>query len=237
MLEAGDRIKVTRITQQITVLMLLSVTLPTFVLADSLPKNISNQITAAQTCINISARLERLACFDEVFNTPVAGTIADNDYLLKPESWVRAWNAEISRNDNQGFVVTYLDSENPHSGIWLTTTALMDGSKTDQSGPVLMLSCIDNISRVELVLPEATNSGKVRITISGKTDVTQNWVSDDSGTVLRTGRGLASIEVMKTLLSSGRVVFRSNVEQFDFLYFDTSNLNQVIKPMRKSCGW
>jgi type VI secretion system protein VasI len=227
---------VARITKTLLILMLAT----PFAMADSTDTpeaEADPRLTQALTCVNIAARLERLACFDQAFNTPVAQSIASNDWLLRPEAWNRAQDAEAARGNQPGFILHYQDPADPDAGIWLTATALTPTGMANRPRPILMLSCIDNISRVELVLPVATSAGKTRITVSAQQNVTQPWISDDTGTIVRTGRGLAAIAVMKSLLFSPRATLRSDVEPLDHLTFDTRNLAEVIKPMRKTCGW
>lgn len=203
------------------------------------PIDYATQIQTAQSCTQIPARLARLSCFDDVFNTSTLDMVANNKGVLMPESWQRAQNSEAGRKEGNGFAIHYLDEEVPSAGIWMTATAVkpLTDQVEGEAMPILLLSCFDNISRVELVLPEVSNINKATITVTGRSSVTQRWLSDDSGAVLRGGRGIPAIAVMNALLSSDKPSFRSDVTDLSGLMFDARELNRSIEPMRKACHW
>jgi type VI secretion system protein VasI len=111
------------------------------------------------------------------------------------------------------------------------------GGATQPSTPILMLSCLETISRVELVLPQKLQDARVKISIFGDQKDTQTWVSDEEGFVLRTGRGVPAIKAMKAIISSRSLVLRSNSPVIDGLRFDSLNLASTIKPIREKCDW
>ncbi len=195
-------------------------------------------VKQAQTCSAIPTRLERLACFDGVFNTPVD---ADNEQTIaniKPEAYQRAHASEAARSEGeQGFVMRYTDPEDHSKGIWMTATAIPDRGQQREDMPILMLSCIDSISRMELVLPKTTSAGKAMVLVSGSFAVTDRWLSDDSGTIMHAGRGIPAINVMKALMSSSGSVLRSELDEIGNLTFDTEGLTSSIRPMRNTCRW
>ncbi|WP_251882082.1 type VI secretion system-associated protein VasI [Grimontia kaedaensis] len=195
-------------------------------------------IQSASECVNIPARLDRLACFDEVFKTPVSGQPEASVIVQKPEAWERAKQSESERNEDEtGFALRYANRAEPKSGIWMTATALPDRNQKKNEMPILMFSCIDNISRVELILPTATSEGKAEVMASSGYSVTQRWLSDDTGNIMRAGRGIPAIDVMKALMSGQRAVLRSDLEAIGNLTFDTADLRESIKPMRQTCRW
>ncbi len=211
--------------------------------ANTAPENAEARSNAslvkqAQTCSAIPTRLERLACFDGVFNTPVD---ADNEQTIaniKPEAYQRAHASEAARSEGeQGFVVRYTDPEDHSKGIWMTATAIPDRGQQREDMPILMLSCIDSISRMELVLPTTTSAGKATVLVSGSFAVTDRWLSDDSGTIMHAGRGIPAINVMKALMSSSGSVLRSELDEIGNLTFDTEGLTSSIRPMRNTCRW
>jgi len=95
----------------------------------------------------------------------------------------------------------------------------------------------NDISRVELVFPEPIQESRVSVSIPGIPVVTQNWISDDTGYLLRSGRGIPAIEAMKSMLTAPQLILRSNAKDVDGLAFDTTDLRSVIEPMRKACRW
>ncbi|MDD1793391.1 type VI secretion system-associated protein TagO [Enterovibrio makurazakiensis] len=197
----------------------------------------SEVLVQAKVCADIFGRLERLACFDNLFNTPVKKATETTFVALKPEAWQRATRSERDREEDGGFVLRYVDMKEPKSGMWMTATALPDRNQQRSEMPILMFSCIDNISRVELVLPTATSAGKAAVTTSASSSVTQRWLSDDTGNIMRAGRGLPAIEVMSALMSGPRAVVRSDLDAIGNLTFDTSTLKKTIAPMRQVCRW
>lgn len=198
----------------------------------------SAQLQQATACTQIPAMLDRLACFDKVFDTPANAENVISTGINKPEAWERARNSEAGRSETEtGFVLRYNNPDEPKSGIWMTATALPDRDQKKNEMPILMFSCIDNISRVELVLPEATSAGKARVTVSSGYSVTQRWLSDDTGSIMRAGRGIPAIDVMKALMSGSRAVLRSDLDDIGNLTFDTADLRDTIKPMRNTCRW
>ncbi|CAH0537433.1 hypothetical protein VMF7928_01107 [Vibrio marisflavi CECT 7928] len=200
------------------------------------------QIAKANQCREINNNLQRLACFDNLFNTPLRPAKADKFNEEKPLAWQWAISSESNRSnsaDTQGaFLFNQNDTLKLGKHIWLTAPAVNANPRvpgTDQ--PILMLSCVENISRVELVFPTAINVNKVPVTLLGNPTITQQWVSDSSGYVLRTGRGLPAVKLMKSMLSTPRLVMRSSIPELNGLTFNTSHLSSLIKPMRQACHW
>jgi type VI secretion system protein VasI len=189
---------------------------------------------AAQACAEVRSRIARLACFDDAFNT-VWHIISDqSSAVVKPHAWQRAYASERSRNtDSQAFLLNYRDKQDPQQGLWLTAQA----AGPNALAPTLLLSCIDNISRVELMLPEAVDKARSTVTLGNATSLTQTWILDDSGYVIRAGRGLSSILAMKVFIGSDKTLIRSDIPGFELLKFDTRQLAQTVKPMRELCRW
>ncbi|KEA65265.1 Type VI secretion protein VasI [Marinobacterium lacunae] len=119
--------------------------------------------------------------------------------------------------------------------LWLTAPAV--GALPPR--PVLMLSCVDDISRVELTLPKAIDIGSLQVVLEadGRRLLSQRWLSDDSGHILRSGRGLPAIAVMQAMLRTGDLRLRANDEAIDGLRFDARGLSEQIAPLRRQCGW
>ncbi|MGF1873285.1 type VI secretion system-associated protein VasI [Photobacterium indicum] len=208
----------------------------------------------AKNCTQIEGRLERLNCFDNALHTPVGHIEASAliaEVLAMPAAWERAVRGEKNRTVKSGFNLIYADPDNLTSSMWATAVAkgtyqsdpasvsipLLSENGQAISRSILMLSCFDDISRVEIVLPEATRSARMAITIPGDHALTQTWISDDAGVVIRTGRGMPAVRAMKAMLSAPQLVIRSDLPAVDGLYFDTTDLRNTIKPLRKACSW
>lgn len=193
----------------------------------------------AEKCTIISARLKRLHCFDALFGEKNLSSSDLNKPILMPITWQKAVDSEAMRQHTKGFIVHYLDKQgsDPKKGVWMTLAAQSKRKNNLKFMPILMLSCIDEISRVEIILPKSSLDSKAKVTVNSAFSQTQYWFSDESGMVFRTGRGLLAIEVMKTLLSSSSSTFRSDIEQIQEVNFDLNSLGKDILPLRQACQW
>lgn len=228
------------------------------VLADDVTSGNNNKSAIPEKiCIKIEGRLQRLKCFDQAFNTPIEYMRQNTKARITPTRsavWKRAFTGESARKNKRGFNLTYADINNKNANMWLTATSkgiyrsdpssmsLLSKSLSakiakNKQLPILMLSCLDSISRVEIVLPKVIKRARMSITIPGNPALTQIWSSDNTGFIIRSGRGLVAIEIMKTMLDSTQLVLRSDSTEIDGLYFDTRDLSQSIKPLRKACRW
>ncbi len=194
---------------------------------------IMNQV---QHCRSIDAKLPRLECFDQVFSTPIKTVPVVKTETMFPRSWQWAMNSEKNRTTTKGFCINKSDSVADGERYWLTASAINKRFKKGEA-PILMLSCIENISRVELVFPVPIQDNHVSVSIPGVPVVTQRWISDDTGYLLRSGRGIPAIEAIKSMLTAPQLILRSNVSDIDGLSFDTTDLRSDIESMRQACRW
>lgn len=188
-----------------------------------------------EACTQIESRLERLACFDRLFGTPVSASSTPDHSRTEeiPHEYRMAQASEARRQSGVGFIAGHDDDATRK--LWLTAPAI--GSLPPR--PVLMLSCIDDISRVELMLPEKLDGGWVQLKLgnqAGKSE-TQRWMSDDSGHVLRSGRGLPAIRAMKAMLGGETIELVASNEKINGLRFDGLDLARQLAPLRKQCRW
>ena len=193
-------------------------------------------VDAAKLCSSIKARLERLQCYDKLFPAPIEellDTASEKKKNGKPEEWMRAVASEDLRKESEeGFRMNILDENDPETSVWYTARAEEKGSDT-----ILQFGCLDKISRVELLLTEPVQEGRITLTVVGGEPFTQQWTADDSGLVLRPGRGIPAIRAMRAMLNARPLVIRSDVEAIDGLTFDNRGLEDMIVPMRTICGW
>ncbi|MGF1908684.1 type VI secretion system-associated protein TagO [Vibrio kasasachensis] len=189
----------------------------------------------AQQCTEITSRLDRLSCFDALFNTPANVLSNPLPHSDVPISWQRAFD---SLNQYQTGDVSHLTTQgNSDKGnAWVTLMALNKNTGfAGNTKPVLLLSCIDNLSRVELAFPSAIDDPKVQISIVGMP--AQSWRSDDLGLLFSSGRGMPAIAMMKAMAKQNRLVLRSNSPLVDGLWFDASNLSTLQTALQMRCGW
>jgi type VI secretion system protein VasI len=192
-------------------------------------------VQQAGQCREVKERLERLRCFDRVFKTPVERMhVIQRVRQQAPVSWIRAFDA--ADKTRQGEVMHVVSQGNGAAGdAWLTLIASNDTSRFEKGQkPILMMSCIHNISRIDLAFPKAIPDARVKLSIGHSA---QYWRSDDSGLLLSSGRGIPAIGLMKEMIKHRQIVLRSNSASVDGLLFDTSQLSDGLVPLRKRCGW
>ena len=93
---------------------------------------------------------------------------------------------------------------------------------------------MDKISRVEFMLNQPLEDGVLLVTIDGQSVSQKKWLTDDSGYILRMGRGIPSIDEMKNMLGQESVVIKLGKVVSSF---STETLTEKIKPLRNSCRW
>ncbi|MBW8185422.1 type VI secretion system-associated protein VasI [Shewanella nanhaiensis] len=189
------------------------------------------QLSDPKACVQIKSKLERLYCFDQAFMTPIAVDATQGSEQARVAEWVRADASEANRQGETHFLLGQQE-DNPNN-VWLTATAI--GALPPR--PVLMLSCIDEISRVELVLSEEVAEGSIYVAVNKPSSQGELWVSDNSGLVFRTGRGIPAIHLMKKMLLAQEFTLSSDNANFNDLQFDATGLKQAIKPLQKACRW
>ncbi|RZP71721.1 type VI secretion system-associated protein TagO [Vibrio vulnificus] len=191
----------------------------------------SSILEQAEQCRNITTRLERLACFDRAFSISPAKMIVSptNPY---PREWKRAMAAIELPAYQRGWILEN-EGDGRGSSAWIALPA-QNVLTDDQGPPVLLLSCINNLSRIELALPQAVVDARIQISVHQKT---QFWRSDDSGVLFSSARGMPAIEMMRLVASESRLLLRSNASFADGLQFDTQGLNEALNSLRERCGW
>ncbi|CAM3876451.1 hypothetical protein VA7868_00530 [Vibrio aerogenes CECT 7868] len=192
-------------------------------------------IEKAKQCRDVTERLDRLRCFDRVFDTPLMHIPKIVEHNQASVGWIRAMESAAKTQDGSMMNLTVQGTEDEHGNAWLTLLALNDqGRFSKDQKAVLMMSCIDKISRIDLALPEAIPEARVKVSVHG---TTQYWRSDDAGLLLSSGRGMPAISLMRKIASQSSIALRSNAVKVDGLSFDTHELKQALKPLRKRCGW
>lgn len=186
----------------------------------TLPSIASEQLSQAYQCAEITTPNQRLTCFDRVFES---AKVSSGE---KPLSWLLVKRLEQERPEGDLSPRVEVDEKNKRALITLPS---------QQEGKVLVMSCIDNISRVELYLPEPVSAARVSISVlNGER---QSWRSDDSGLIFEASRGLPAISLMKRLMNRESVTLRSSARGFDGLRFETSQVAGVIEALRDPCSW
>jgi type VI secretion system protein VasI len=105
--------------------------------------------------------------------------------------------------------------------------------------PYLVISCLQNISRLQLIAAQPVDAGRVTMRLQGERGATAPtpWQVTENGQVLDAGRGLPGIEQIKQLIGAHRIQVQSDNPSIDGLVFDAQGLDPLIDEARKLCRW
>ncbi|MGN8258680.1 type VI secretion system-associated protein VasI [Pseudomonas sp. SMSB3] len=185
-----------------------------------------------QDCPRIVSNLERLACFDSFAGTPAhrvpvqwSAPEQDSPTLRR----VMAHEAGRAPDD-----LTFSLRSEEH-GLMIAAPAIASVAPH----PYLVISCVQNISRLQLVTAQPIDAGRVTVRLQGKRGATvpTPWQVTENGQVLDAGRGLPGIEQIKQLIGAHRIQVESDNPTVDGLIFDAQGLDPLIDEARKTCRW
>ncbi|MBH3409383.1 type VI secretion system-associated protein VasI [Pseudomonas putida] len=199
----------------------------------------SASAVAARDCPSLVSNLERLACFDEAAGTParvVSQAWSAPEQDAPSVSRVMANEADRSVDD----LAFRLGSSREDAGAaqpWLVISAPAIASAEPRS--YLAISCIQNISRLQLITGQPLDGNRVKVQLRGELGATTAtaWQVMENGRVLDAGRGLPAIEQIKQLIGAHRVQVTSDEPGVDGLIFDAQGLDPLIDQARKTCRW
>ena len=175
--------------------------------ATTTPPEATATLQAMQSCRRESAALERLDCYDRLL-APLSPSGFDGA-LVKAgfvgEAWTRATEQEKHRQGNTTeLLVTQVPGERPT--VVITTPAI--GHVPPR--PVLMFSCVDNIT----------------------------WFVRENGTLLESSRGLSGIDEIKQLFGAKTLTVDTGADNAaGKLTFNIDGLARAIAPLRDACHW
>lgn len=186
------------------------------------------RLASVMRCRTETSPLVRLDCYDTALSLVTGEQISQTS---TGPAWQRAMAQEKERKDHStAFLVTESEGENPV--VVITTPAI----GVPPPRPVLMLSCIDNITRLQIALSSPQKDGSV--TLIADTDrFYVQWFLRENGYLLESSRGLAGIDEIKRLMSTETLTIDSKTAGFPRLTFNISQLTQMLKPLRNACHW
>ncbi|MFP2423561.1 type VI secretion system-associated protein VasI [Pseudescherichia vulneris] len=191
-------------------------------------KSVTQKLTKVMDCREETSPLIRLECYDQALSTTTE--IAINQTRSGPV-WQKAMDQEKRRNSHSTtFLLTQIPGNNPT--VVITTPAI----GIPPPRPVLMLSCIDNITRLQIALTTQPKDGSVNIAADNDRFSVQ-WFLRENGYLLESSRGLAGIEEIKRLMPAKTLTIDSLERGFPRLTFNISQLTEVVKPLRNACHW
>ena len=187
---------------------------------------------ASQDCPRIVSNIERLACFDQAAGTPG----------FTPQ---RQWSAQELEAPTVRRVLIHETGRAPEDlmfrlrseegGLLISAPAIASVAPN----PYLIISCVQNISRLQLVTAQPVDASRVQVQLRGERGATAPtpWQVMENGQVLDAGRGLPGIEQIKQLIGAHRIHVESDNPAVDGLVFDAQGLDPLIDEARKTCRW
>lgn len=178
-----------------------------------------------QQCTAIKSNMKRLACFDDLFGTPVRSQ----------EINVKSIDSVIPKTVSDIFVLANAEDINePNDELQIGLPSKEEGLAA------VYIACKDNITRFQIVLknPVSANPVNVEILDNATNRVVSkiNWQNVERGYMLDGGRGLYAIQQLKSILytDSFHIVIPQEKRSFTF---DNNGLASRIAPIRQECGW
>lgn len=198
-------------------------------LALSQPEGDAHTLALVMSCRSENSPLVRLDCYDNALSA--GSSSANSGQQQAGPAWQRAMAQEKGRRDHStAFLISEGQGDNPQ--VVLTTPAL--GMQPPR--PVLMLSCIDNITRLQIALVNPQKDGAVTLTADNDRFNVQ-WFLRENGYLLESSRGLAGIDEIKRLMSAQTLTIDGTNGGFPRLTFNISQLTPALKPLRNACHW
>ena len=197
----------------------------------------AGKLEEASMCTDETQRLERLACFDEVFGTPLAEPETGrgpSDSLRNIERSTRWREAYAQAETDPATGGAHYRNTGQAAGLLVTVPAL--GAKPPR--PLLALQCHNNITELTLMLPEPLDAERVSLSFGVSETVAQSaWRVRDNGYVLSIGRGLPAIRAVKVIGPATDIRGYSGNNRIDGLLFDLTGVGSAIRTLRESCSW
>ena len=185
-------------------------------------------------CANDPSAFGRLDCYDQILRPEVLVQQTTATSIKHVPAWDWAYELEKKRTSTNetAFLSSNSGGDNPR--VLITTPAL--GRQPPR--PILLFSCVDNITRIQVILVDPIRSGSNNITL--KTNhgaIKTQWFIRDNGYVFEGSRGLPGIQEIQQLINAEKLTLESDDPVLDGLVFNLSTLPQAIAPLRSACHW
>lgn len=215
----------------------------------------TDAVAAGRSCRTIVSAIERLACFDaEAGTPPVPAAEMATPSTVAPTAQASAAAPSMVRVPDIVGLVQRNESRRKadHAGVLLLRVGdAIPGqdkvviSAPAQAGseprPLLAISCLQNISRLQLITAEPLDVSRVsiRVLLDGRPISDRRpWQVVEDGTVTDAGRGLVAIEQLRHLTrASQQMQLESDHAAFHGLSFDTVALHELMAQQREACHW
>lgn len=197
--------------------------------------DVRTTVEAMNVCRQERAALERLDCYDRILSPQpdagFAGALVKARY--DGEARRRAVEQEKQRQDNStGLLLIRTEGVRPM--VIITAPAI--GSLPPR--PVLMFSCVDNITRMQVALTASRQESDIPVTLNTENgQFRSRWFVRENGYLLEASRGLAGIDEIKQLFGSKTLTLVAGSGNAGKLTFNIDGLAQTIAPLREACHW
>ncbi|MDF0729260.1 type VI secretion system-associated protein VasI [Pseudomonas entomophila] len=201
----------------------------------------SGQVLAnpARDCPQVVSNLERLACFDQAAGTPVH--VPRQAWSAPEQEAPSLLSVMVNEARRAPDDLTFTLSEQGNSDAQGQKRLVISAPAiaATEPRPFLAISCIENISRLQLLIGEPIDVGRVTVQLRTELQSTAAlpWQVMENGQVLDAGRGLPAIEKIKALIGAHRIHVVSDDPVVDGLTFDAQGLDPLIEQARAACRW
>ncbi len=155
----------------------------------------------------------------------------------KPVLWAkpgpRHGTGKTPPGQHHRLLVTQVPGERPT--VVITTPAI--GHVPPR--PVLMFSCVDNITRMQVALMHPLDVHDIAVTLNADNRALRShWFVRENGTLLESSRGLSGIDEIKQLFGAKTLTVDTGADNAaGKLTFNIDGLARAIAPLRDACHW
>jgi type VI secretion system protein VasI len=183
-------------------------------------------------CAKEASALTRLECYDNILHPNDITSLPNDKVAQHSPHWFWIVEQEKMRTENSPYFI--LNTSDNNSRVLLTTYAI--GLQPPR--PILAFSCVDNITRMQIVLFNPINYKNTKLQLITENDVIKaNWFVRDNGFIFESSRGLLGIEQIKRILNAKSLTLKSDDPKLNGLVFNLTTLNSSIKFLRTACHW
>jgi len=196
--------------------------------------------TAITQCQNKTIALQRLNCYDALFNAPIHPVAIPKPPAPRKITIIdHIYTQEQQRTPEDEPLLLNSQLEHAASGqqqVIMTTPAI--GAIGVR--PILAISCHRNITQLHIVLPRPLTLPMLNLTLldpAGKTRIQAPWRTSEAGRSIATGRGMDSIHNIRALRGAQYIQIKSNQPLLDGLRFDLTGFAKKLPILATACHW
>lgn len=112
--------------------------------------------------------------------------------------------------------------------------------KTLEEKAILMVSCENDITSLYVILPKPIKNPRAQLVLSAenRAPFSVSWRDVENGRVMSAGRGLESIDFIKTLSVLPLIRLQVKDENYNRAFtFEIDDLRSRVQPLRSACHW